>query len=225
MLIVLHTACGAQLNGVGIISYYLVPVLKSIGIASYLQQCLINGGLSISNFVWATIASMLTERVGRRPLWLFSTSVMLVSLVIITALSATFVSTGTDAVGRSVIAFLYLFYAGYDFAWSPLNSAYTVEILTYNMRAKGLAVWTFATYASLSFNTWVNPIALEHIAWKYYIVYIGVLCYLLVIIFFLYPETCGRTLEEVAHVFDRINNPVDKPLDTPVDIGLPPSKE
>jgi len=213
MLIVIHTACGAQLNGVGIISYYLVPVLKTLGIAGYLDQCLISGGLSISNFIWATVASLLVERVGRRFLWLFSTGMMLVALIVVTALSAQFVKTGNDAVARTVIAFLYIFYAGYDLAWSPLNSAYTVEILTYHTRAKGLAVWTFATYLSLSFNTWVNPIALEHIAWKYYIVYIVVLCYLLLVIFFAYPETRGRTLEEVANVFDR-DEPVPRPTPT-----------
>lgn len=203
MFIVINTACGAQLNGSGIISYWLVPVLKTLGITSYLSQCQISGGLSISNFFFATAASIAIERVGRRPLWLLSTGIMLVCLIAITALSAEYFKTHSSALAGTTVAFLYLFYAGYDLAWSPLNSAYTVEVLTYHMRAKGLALWTFATYVSLSFNTWVNPIALAHMGWKYYIVYIGVLCYLFAVVCFAYPETRGRTLEEVAQVFDQ----------------------
>jgi hypothetical protein len=48
----------------------------------------------------------------------------------------------------------------------------------------------------------VNPIALEAIQWKFYFVYIGTLAAMLPTIWFLFPETKGRTLEEIAVVFD-----------------------
>lgn len=86
---------------------------------------------------------------------------MLMALTVITALSAEFTKTGNKQIATACIGFLYVFYGGYDLAWSPLNSAYTVEVLNYHIRAKGLAVWTFTTYASLSFNTWVNSVALR----------------------------------------------------------------
>lgn len=127
---------------------------------------------------------------------------MLATLAIITALSATFVEAPCPAIGGATIALLYRFYAGYDLAWSPLNVAYNVEILPFTIRAKGLAVWQGVTYCTLCINTWVNPVALNAIQWKYYLVYIGVLVYLIVVIWFFYPETRRRTLEENAEVFD-----------------------
>lgn len=48
----------------------------------------------------------------------------------------------------------------------------------------------------------VNPIALETIAWKYYFVYIAFLVAFLLLAFFAYPETRGRTLEQMAFIFD-----------------------
>lgn len=51
-------------------------------------------------------------------------------------------------------------------------------------------------------NAFVNPIALEAIAWKYYLVYIGVLVIFTTVVYLLYAETTGLTLEEIADVFD-----------------------
>lgn len=86
----------------------------------------------------------------------------------------------------------------------PLGTPYTTEILPFSIRAKGIAISTISTYASLCINTWVNPIAMAAISWKYYFVYIAILIYLLCVAYFTFPETKGRTLEEVAYVFGDI---------------------
>lgn len=52
------------------------------------------------------------------------------------------------------------------------------------------------------FNTFVNPIALAAIAWRYYIVFIVVLLIFAVTAFLYYPETKGYSLEEIAVIFD-----------------------
>jgi len=52
------------------------------------------------------------------------------------------------------------------------------------------------------FNQYVNPIALAKLAWKFYFVYIACLACMIITIYFLFPETKGRTLEEIAVVFD-----------------------
>ena len=48
----------------------------------------------------------------------------------------------------------------------------------------------------------VNPIALANIARKYYIVYCAILVLVCITVWFTYPETKGRSLEEMAVVFD-----------------------
>lgn len=87
-------------------------------------------------------------------------------------------------------------------AWPGLTVAYCAEILPFNIRAKGLAI-NFALTASASvFNQYVNPIGLQNLAWKYYFVYIAILVIEVLCIYFLYIETKGPTLEEIARLFD-----------------------
>lgn len=52
------------------------------------------------------------------------------------------------------------------------------------------------------FNTFVNPIALESIGWKYYFVFVVVLIIMGFTVYFFYPETRGYTLEHMAVIFD-----------------------
>ena len=50
----------------------------------------------------------------------------------------------------------------------------------------------------LFFSNNVNPYALNAIGWKYMAVYCGWIAFEFIIVFLLYPETHGRTLEELA---------------------------
>jgi hypothetical protein len=65
-----------------------------------------------------------------------------------------------------------------------------------------MATMSIATQAAIFFNVFVNPIALESIAWKYYIVYACLLLVITVVVWFAYPETNGHSLEEMARIFD-----------------------
>lgn len=45
-------------------------------------------------------------------------------------------------------------------AFTPLIVSYTVEILPYQIRAKGFTVFNFTISLALIFNQYVNPVAL-----------------------------------------------------------------
>jgi MFS family permease len=94
------------------------------------------------------------------------------------------------------------YFFGYDIALTPLVVSYPIEIWPYKLRAKGLAVSQMTSLAMVFFNTFVNPIALEAIDWKYYFVFLAVLISMVVSVWFWYPETRGLTLENVAWIFD-----------------------
>ena len=97
------------------------------------------------------------------------------------------------------------YFLGYDIALTPLVVSYPVEIWPYQLRARGLAVCQITSLGAIFFNTFVNPVALEAIAWKYYFVFVVILIAMLVIVWFTYPETRGRTLESIAWLFDGDN--------------------
>ncbi|KAJ5424618.1 Major facilitator superfamily domain general substrate transporter [Penicillium cf. griseofulvum] len=193
----------AQWNGGGVVSYYLTLILDTIGITSSTDQTLINGFLQLWNLVMSVVGACLVDRAGRRALFITSTVIMLISYIFITALSGSFVTTGTSAVGTAVIPFLFIYYAGYDIAFTPLLLAYPAEIWTTSLRAKGVAISMMSNYIALIFNQLINPIAFERISWKYYFVFLVVLLVVLVVVWKTYPETRGRSLEEIACIFDR----------------------
>ena len=170
-----------------------------------LEQAGFNGGLQIFNWLAAIGGSLLCERLGRRFLWLTSAIGMLASFVVITACSAVYANTQAVAAGRAVMAFLFVYFGFYDIAFTGLTIAYPLEILPFSLRAKGLAILNLVIFVALFFNQYVNPIALDALAWKYYFVYIAMLVAAIVSIYFFYPETRRRTLEEVAVIFDGPN--------------------
>ncbi|KAK9235563.1 general substrate transporter [Lipomyces kononenkoae] len=191
-----------QWAGNGIVSYYLAPILRTVGITDPTEQAGINLALTVWNAICATGGALAAEKYGRRPLWMISTVLMLIFFSIVTALSAVFAEKNIKAAGSAVVAFLFLFFGSYDIAYTPLSIAYPVEILPFYVRAKGLSLNLTVVFATGFFNQYVNPIALDAIAWKFYFVYIGCLLSFIFIIYFLFPETKGRTLEEIATVFD-----------------------
>ncbi|KAJ4317397.1 hypothetical protein N0V84_007374 [Fusarium piperis] len=191
-----------QWAGNGIVSYYLAPILESVGVTESLSQAGINLGLQVWNAILAALGAMACERYGRRPLWLLSASGMLCSFIVITALSAVFAEHGSKPAGNAVVPFLFIFFGFYVIAFTPLSIAYPVEILPFDLRSKGLSINLSVVFGAGFFNQYVNPIALDAIQWKFYFVYIGTLTAMLPTIWFLFPETKGRTLEEIAVVFD-----------------------
>ncbi|KAH8879272.1 hexose transporter protein [Thozetella sp. PMI_491] len=209
LLVSTSIAIGCNWVGIGIVSYYLSPVLRTVGVTKPIQLVSINAGLNFWNLIIALTAGINIDKFGRRPLFLISTIGMIICYGFVMGFSAGFTTTGNSNLGIAVIPFLFLFFASYDIAWTPLNYSYVVEIMPFNLRTKGLAIYTLTQNLANAFNQFVNPIALAALTWKYYAVYIAVDCCYVALIYFCYPETKKLSIEEVALVFDYGSHPKD----------------
>ncbi|KAM5344109.1 hypothetical protein ACJ41O_012646 [Fusarium nematophilum] len=192
----------SQWAGNGVVSYYLPLVLDSVGVKTVTEQTLISACLNVWNLLWAIAAAFSADRLGRRFLFLSSATVMLVSFIIVTGLSASFAQAGSPSVGLAVVPFLFIFFAGYDIGLTPFLIAYPCEIWQFSLRSRGLTVAWCTAVASIFFNSFVNAIALEAIGWKYYLVFVVLLFLFVFVAYFTYPETRGHTLEQMAVIFD-----------------------
>jgi len=202
-LIAVIVGVGAQWNGIGVVSYYLTLVLNTIGITTVAQQALINGLLQLFNFAAAIFGgALMVDRLGRRTLFLIGTGGLLLSYICWTALTAQFVMTKNPGLGNGVVAFIFIAYFFYDISWTPFLYSYPVEIFPYNLRSRGMVVTLSSTFIGLISGQLINPIALKAIGWKYYIVFCCIISILFTLIYFLFPETKGCTLEEIGDIFD-----------------------
>ncbi|KAL7807437.1 general substrate transporter [Trichoderma gracile] len=191
-------------------SYYFPLMVKTVGITDVNTQLLLN---AIQAPVMATAALCglsVVHKFGRRKLLMFSSAGMSVSIAIITACTA--LQAGRPAVGGTGIAFLYIFLIVFAFAWTPMQSLYPVEVLSFNSRAKGMAFLAFMNNAVKVMNTYVPPIAIANSGWKYYLLYVFWDAFGVVVIYFFFVETRGWSLEEIEDLF-QADNPVKASLE------------
>lgn len=203
LFIIMTSGFIIQWCGNALITYYIHLVLQSIGITSSKEQLLINGGITISGWVWGNTWSLLVDKMGRRPLWLIGMAGMFVSFLMITVFTG--VNTGIDytntGLGKATIFAIFLFGFFYKMPGCMVPS-YVAEIAPFDLRAKAFVLNGFGDAAANIFSGYTNPVGLAAIGWKYYIVWCCVLISNFTIIYFFYPETKNLSLEEVGQLFD-----------------------
>lgn len=103
--------------------------------------------------------------------------------------------------GRFTVGFMFVYLAGYAFIMNAFGYTYPSEIMPTPIRAAGNAV-AFCTFNAITIMlVQVTPIAIEHIAWRFFLIFIITDAIFITVVYFVYPETVGRTLEEIAALF------------------------
>lgn len=98
------------------------------------------------------VAATLVDKVGRRALFITATAGMFVTFCLWTICSALYDVHHNLAAGKTVIGFIFLHGLFYNIAWGGLLVAYTVEIMPFKLRAKGLMTMNFFVQCALVFN-------------------------------------------------------------------------
>jgi len=163
----------SQWSGNVLVSYYATDVYTSIGIKDPDTQLELNGGLLLMSLIVSVSCALLVDRVGRRPLFIAATASMCVCFIIWTVATSFYEAQHSIVAAQVVIAFIWIFQFAYAVAWTGLLVAYTVEILPFKIRAKGLMIMNVFIQVALTINQYVNPLGFEHLrpTWKLYTIY------------------------------------------------------
>lgn len=206
LFLALYIPAMLQWSGNALISYYLTAVLKTIGITDHKTQLIINGCLSIWSLMTASFFALFVDRAGRRGLYIFGMSGMGIAYLIWTICSA--INQQKDfkdhGYAGGVLAMIFVYSAFYH-ACSPVSPTYIMEIVPYSLRSKASMLYQLTGNLAGLYNSFANPVAMEAIGWRYYIVWVVMIAIHLTLILFFFPETKGRGLEEVAEIFDGPN--------------------
>ncbi|KAK5658356.1 hypothetical protein OQA88_2332 [Cercophora sp. LCS_1] len=191
-----------QWSGNGLLSFYMKKILNLVGITDgrTVQQII------LSNTCWGLInavpIALIAPRFRRRVMFLTCTIGTAAVYTVWTVASARAAIENSKVAAIPVLVFIYIYSPFYNIGWNALAYTYLVELFPYQQRAKGIAVEQLTVRFAVFFNTYINPIALDSIGWKYYIFYCVWILIEIATVYFLFPETYNRTLEELSFMFE-----------------------
>jgi MFS family permease len=195
-----------QWAGNAVLSYFLGSVLDTAGYTDSISQANITLINSCQQFAFAILGATLVDRVGRRPLLLFSFTGCCVVWLGMTIASSQLAASeigidsngdpifSNDAASKATLAMIFIFGSIYSVGITPLQALYPVEVLSFEMRAKGMAFSSLAVNAAGLLNQFAWPVSMEKIGWHTYIVFTIWDAVQAGIIWLYLPETKGRTV-------------------------------
>ncbi|KAK6531752.1 hypothetical protein TWF694_002923 [Orbilia ellipsospora] len=209
LLMVFLMAFIGQWSGNAVVTYFMPYALKSAGVNDRDTQRLLSALMTVVQFVFSLVGASIIDRFGRRTLLFYGECLFVIYFAIITALSSQF----SDSLGgfpnklmsNAVITCIYLFGITYSVTITPMQALYPVECLKYETRGKGMALSGLFISIAGFYNLFVTSIAQVNIGWKYYYWFIAENAVAAVIVYFVFVETKGRTLEELEEVFNSPN--------------------
>ncbi|KAK4451098.1 general substrate transporter [Podospora aff. communis PSN243] len=207
VVVTLFIGLFTQLSGNTLLSYYSGILFGMMNFTTNYAKTRINLANACWSLINATIIAMFVTRFKRRHMYMLSATAMCLCFCAITislermqvALDA---GGSNPAAGISGLFFYFAFSPCYNIGNNALTYTYLVELWPYSHRSRGIGVQQIFGKLAGFFSTNVNSIALSAIKWKFLAIYCGWIAFEFLIIFFLYPETSGRTLEELAFLFE-----------------------
>ena len=195
--------------------YYITYVFAMAGLSG--NNLLVSSSIQyVINVVMTVPALLYVDRWGRRPTLLIGAALMATWLFTNAGLLNTYGHyAGPNGINntpeaswtisgppsKAVIACSYLFVASFAPTWGPVSWIYPPELYPLRVRGKAVALATSANWAFNFALGYFVPPAFVNIKWETYLVF-GVFCVAMFVhVFFMFPETAGKTLEEVEELF------------------------
>lgn len=202
VLVILMSFFG-QWSGNNVVSYFMPQMIRNAGITSTNTQLLFNAISPILTMTAAIIGTAFLDRLGRRTMMMGSLTGALGSYVLLTAFTAE--SANHKGLAYAVIASIYLFGISFGAGMTPLQTLYPVEVCENRTRAKGASLKFLCQNIAIIVNVYGISVGIGKIGWRLYLVYIIWICIEIVVIYFFFPETGGKTLEELSVIFEAEN--------------------
>lgn len=200
-----------QFVGINALIYYSPTLFEQMG-QGHSMQLILSGVLNITQLVGVTSSVWTMDRFGRRPLLLYGSAAMFVSHLIIAVLVGKFSNDWHNhrPEGWASVAFLFLYMLSFGASWGPVPWAMPAEIFPSSLRAKGVALSTCSNWLNNFIIGLITPPLVQNTGYGAY-AFFAVFCLLsLVWTFFFVPETNGRSLEQMDHVFKDFSNEEDE---------------
>ncbi|KAG0172037.1 hypothetical protein DFQ28_001792 [Apophysomyces sp. BC1034] len=189
-----------QFGGINAISYYLTAIFLNAGMS--MERALLMSGVdSIVYFIGSVTPIFTIDRLGRRKLMYLGLIGQAITLLIVGGCQYGVENMKNEAFLAPLIAFVFLYNFVFGAAWLGLAWLYPSEIFSTGLRAKGNSMSTAANWLGNFVVAMITPPLFENAHYWTFLMF-GILNVLFLIpIYLWYPETKGKSLEEIEVLF------------------------
>ncbi|KAF2110813.1 hypothetical protein BDV96DRAFT_191181 [Lophiotrema nucula] len=201
-----------QMSGINLILQYLALMLyKQMSYMGWVAR-LIAACAATEYFLASFIAVVGIDRFwGRRSLMMFGATGMCLCMVLLTVLVYLWQVHGVGGANIAATVFIFGFSTFFAIGWQGMAWLYQVEVVPLRIRGPSNALSTSANWLFNFIVVFIAPIAFRNITWKTYIIFACTNFAIVPLIYFFYPETAYRSLEEVDVLFYLANEAPGNP--------------
>jgi len=199
-LLAIGTTGIIQCSGVLVINNYGPTLYKNLGFSPVKQLLYPAAWLLFS--LGCNIGGMLViDRFNRPKFMAFGVTGCMLTLIIEAALVANFVPSNNSAALQAAVAMFFIYQIFYGACLDGTQFSYLGELFPTHLRAKGVCLGV--SMISLMNIMWLQaaPTAFDTIGWKFYLCFIIPGSIGAAVLWFVFPNTKGLPLEEVAALF------------------------
>lgn len=189
-----------QMCGINLITFYATTIFEQYLLLNPLQSRILAASMVLTQPLGGFLAFFTIDRLGRRPLMLYSAAGMSASMAI---LAGTTSLTNNNAALVVAVIFLFVFEFIFTVGYSGLTFLYATEVAPLQLRAAISAVSTAAVWMFNFLLAEVTPVGFNTISYRYYIIFAVLNAAIVPTVYFFFPETNGRSLEEIDEIFLR----------------------
>lgn len=200
LICVVGILVGQQIGGVQFIFSYTTVFLSSIGIAS---PFLITIVVDLVEVFGVICSFFVVNRFGRRPLLLWSSAFMTIVLLICGALGTINVNIRSEIENQAIAAMIILYVFAFNVGWGPLAWVIASELSVGKNKQKIMSIGTACFWLSAFVVTFTLPYLYNSgpgsagLNAEIGFIYGGGTLISMVFVYYMIPETRGRTLEEI----------------------------
>jgi len=191
-----------QMGGINALNYYFSIILKeNLGFSDLMARVL-TGANATSYCISTAMAFWIIDRRGRRFLMLIGLILQGAAYVMV-AVAVAKLSFAPQQWGAVAITFLFAYYASFGCTWGMVPWIYQAEINSLSMRTRGASAAVATNWIFGFVCTQFTSVGIRNLGYKFYIMFAVFNLAFIPIVYFLYPETANRTLEDLDDYFDK----------------------
>jgi MFS family permease len=197
-----------------VIRYYIIYVFRGAGLVGTRANLIASSVQYVLNVVFTIPAIIYIDKWGRRPMLLAGSFFMGFFLFLVGGLQMGYGDWGFvgdervwlidgthGGVTRGIIVCSYLFVCSFAITMGPVSWTYPAEIFPLKVRGKAVSLSTAGNWIFNFALAYAVPPGFANIGPKTYFIFATFNWAMFIHFFFMYPETVGRSLEEIEQVF------------------------